>query len=227
MIKIVIALALFVKLAYAQHPDSVGAAILYSSSEYIETSDTVMPIPVVNYTYNNFYIRGLEFGYFYHYFLSFVAKPQMGGHDIQGVHKTANSIDAGVKLSHRVWDTNIELEILHDTLAKHKGWQSSLKLSKVFTKDRYIFIPNISVTYYDSSFSQYYYGVEGSQRFDDYSLGGSYDTSVGFVAIYNFHTNYALTLIANRSFLDSDKYNSPLVDSKTKDFLLLSAVYMF
>lgn len=223
---IILLFFLLFSFAYS-HPNSFGVGIINSPSQYLNQDDKNMIIPILNYKYNKFYIRGLEVGFQANKYLSFITSPKLNKVEFQGIETRKRTIEAGLKLSYPINKYKISFGTLFDTLGIHDGYNSSLKLSYTHIKFPFIFIPNIGIEYQDKNLSNYYYGINLNESFQSYQLSDTINKTFGFVSIYNINKKYALNLIYNYKKLDKKIQNSPIVNKNNKQFTLLSFVYKF
>jgi len=155
---------------------------------------------------------------------SIQAKPRFEGYDdsdsdvFDGMDERKSSLDLGFGIEYARDDWKLELSSLHDALGRSNGSELSAGLSKVFRSGSFFIEPGIGLSYLDSDYVDYYYGVKSSEvtsfrpRYKgndavNKNLGITVTTAAFFDGLARFgfeHTWY-----------DSDISDSPLTDEDT------------
>ncbi len=207
--------------------NSAGLAIVNSSNIYVTKESKTRVFPLVNYTYDSFYIKGLELGYHLNKNFSVLIEPRMVGFDISGIQKRKDSLAAGFKISYPLSDFALNLKILGDVSDVSNGYEVSLKLSKKFINLPFVFIPNIGLEFQDKQFSNYYYGTQANESYGEYNPNSTINKTAGFVSVYNINKKFAISLIYKYVDLDNDIVNSPIIIEKNKQTSILNFMYKF
>ena len=225
--KKILLLTLLISIFLNAKPNSIGVGVLKSSDIYISNDNTSMFLPIINYEKNDFYIRGLEFGYKYNEFLSFLIEPRLNEVKIDGIETRKRTLEAGFKLTYPINKYKVTLKTLVDTLGVHNGYQSKLSLSYSYVKMPFIFIPNIGLEYNDKKISNHYFGVNKNESFDYYNAKSLINKQIGFVSILALTRKLSLNLIYNYKKFDKNILNSPLVVKDNKQVTILNLMYKF
>lgn len=209
------------------HQNSFGVGVVNSTNIYKEQKNKTTPIPILNYTKENFYIKGLELGYRYNHFMALIAQPRMANDTPKETNDRHSTLETGVKITYPIKEYKLTFKTLFDTLGVHNSYNSSLKLSKTYVNLPFIFIPNIGIEYLDQKMSNYYYGVSNSSKYNDYKAKKAFNKTAGFVCVYNINKNYSFNLIYNYTKLDTTIKNSSIVEKNNKQTSIFSVVYKF
>ncbi|MGB5867353.1 MAG: MipA/OmpV family protein [Arcobacteraceae bacterium] len=207
--------------------NSAGLALVNTTNIYATKSDKTVAFPLVNYKYNNFYIKGLEFGYEVNQNLSVLLEPRLIGFDISGIEKRKDSLSSGLKVSYPISDFLLTLKVLADVNNVSNGYETKLKLSKRFIYDSFVVIPHIGLEWQDKKFSNYYYGTKSNESYGEYKVNMTLNKTVGFVSVYNINKKYALSFMYKYIDLDDDIVNSPIIIKNNQQTSILSFMYKF
>lgn len=205
-----------------------GIGLAVKSEIYKDYDQRVTLLPVLGYRGEKLTI----FGPFVRYAMlqsgnvefSIQAKPRFEGYDdsdsdiFEGMDERKSSIDLGFGVEYARDDWKLELSSLHDVLGRSNGSELSAGLSKVFRSGSFFIEPGIGLSYLDSRYVDYYYGVKNSEvtsfrpRYEgddavNKNLGITVTTPAFFDGLARFgfkHTWY-----------DPDISDSPLTDEDT------------
>jgi outer membrane protein len=101
--------------------------------------------------------------------LSIQAKPRLEGYEesdsdvFDGMDDRKPSIDLGLGLEYAKGDWKFELSSLHDVLGRSNGSELSAGLSKIFRHGPFFIEPGFGLSYLDSHYVDYYYGVKDDE----------------------------------------------------------------
>lgn len=163
--------------------------------------------------------------------LSIQAKPRFAGYEesdsdvFDGMDDRKPSIDFGLGVEYAKNDWKLELSGLHDVLSRSNGTELSIGLSKVFRHGPLFIEPGIGLSYLDSRYVDYYYGVRDSE---ETSFRPSYegDDAVNKNLGITFMTPAIFSGLTRLSFeytwYDSKISDSPLTDEDTSLSLFLT-----
>ena len=156
--------------------------------------------------------------------ISIRAKPRFDGYEesdgdiFEGMDDRKPSIDLGLGVEYARNDWKLDLSSLHDVLSRSNGRELSAGLSKVFRHGPLFIEPGIGLSYLDSRFVDYYYGVRDSE---ETSFRPSYegDNAVNKNLGITFMTPALLSGLTRISieytWYDSAISDSPLTDEDT------------
>jgi outer membrane protein len=133
------------------------------------------------------------------------------------------SLDFGLGMNYKKDSWKFEVSSSHDVLDRSNGAELSTKIGKTFRIGPVAIEPVIGLSYQDSKFVDYYYGVEASEanssrpEYDgdaaiNRTLGVTFSTAV-------FLGGFTRITIENE-WLDSSLTDSPLTDTDTSLKLL-------
>jgi len=205
-----------------------GIGLAVKSEIYKDYDKRVILLPVLGYRGEKLNI----FGPFVSYEIvqsgdvafSIRAKPRFEGYDesdgdiFDGMDDRKSSLDLGIGVEYAKDDWKLELSSLHDVLDRSNGSELSAGLSKVFRAGPFFIEPGIGLSYVDSRYVDYYYGVKNSEvtsfrpRYEgddavNKNLGITFTRPAFFDGLIRFgfeHTWY-----------DSEISDSPLTDEDT------------
>lgn len=218
----------------------IGAIISESKYEGIDKETTV--IPLIKYNTNDFYIRGIEFGYKQidtdTFKLNYILAPRLENLDssdssyLTGMEDRDMTIETGVVLVYKpIPFLSLSTKAKVDILGVHKGYDIGFRVGTFLPLHKSFFIaPSYSKVYLNSNLANYYYGVKNSEATSTRSAYSIGDTTID---IYGINFIYKLTDTINTNFMISQtKLSQKMKDSpiiKDKDFntLILGVSYTF
>jgi outer membrane protein len=223
---------LFPLAAWAQPPQEgdfsfdLGVGVIVNEEAYRDVDTEVRPIPLVDLRYKRFYIRGINFGYLLftgdRNQLAVTLRPQftdleeedspffegMEDRELAAMLGFDWDIDLGNRFS-------LELNLEGDVTGRNEGSVASLNLSRVFIhKRKTIIIPEISLSYADESFNDYYYGVRLTEALPErpfYEADGGLNYEASIVFRHSFTPKVTFLTIVSAEFLADEITDSPLV----------------
>ncbi len=226
----------------AQEHNSIGVALAYNQNIYNGVGNRVMPFPLLNVTYDNFFIKGTTAGYNVYQdeslTFSFVVQPQFGGYtsdssnDLEGMDDTYYLINMGVQAQYRLMPFIFTVSGLHDVTGRTNGDTASAKIAVVIPLDdrRFALIPSISATWQDSNITNYYYGVSSSEATStrpEYEPDSAINLGYGLIMKYKIAENWAATLGYILTQYDDNVADSPIVSQKYASTVLAGVSYIF
>lgn len=227
MIKVFIFLVIFLA-SLKGHQNSIGVGTIYSQSPYIESNNRYLTVPIINWSFDKLYLRGIEIGYQFCRPFTILIQPRLNSYEISGMVDKDFSVDWGFRTGYRTKDAFMfELKYLSDLLSVHNGYEISLKFSKTFINYPMIFIPYFGVELLSENLSNYYYGVSREEERKTFFLTENFNYFLGFVSVYNFNDNYAVSLIHKSTFLSKQITNSPIIERGYKGSYIFSLVRKF
>ena len=132
------------------------------------------------------------------------------------------------------WKTryaNFVGEAVKEVSGESDGAYGSLGAYWTFDQgERAQWVPKIAVEYYDSKYSEYYFGVprvESSAARPAYTPGSAINIDVGVDYIFRFNSNHRIISSAKYRRYGSDIKDSPLVESSGSARFVFSYLYMF
>lgn len=218
------------------HNTLIGAGAFMLSSIYKDVDNTVLPIPIIVWRNDYFFVKGAKAGVILHETdesrVNVYTAPRFMGYDdedsttLSGMSERDMSMDIGIEAAWAVADlegVTLTAGFAGDMLSEHEGYESKLTLSKKFEKDIYVLIPSIGLKWQSEDMTNYYYGVSSSEATATRSEYNAEDT-VNYFIDCNFNLglsqDWILVTVFNAEFIGNNISNSPIVD----DDVILSGV---
>lgn len=153
-----------------------------------------------------------------------------GGEALGGIEERSQTLDAGLALRWQRRGHELSLEWLADLLDKHGGHQLDATYRRTYRRGRWQVSPFIGVSVLDSELTQYYFGVDESERSSArpaYSPGRAANLRYGVNASYDLGDGFRLYANVGVSELDRSLFESPLVEKTLWPTLLFGSSYFF
>lgn len=233
---------------YNDYSLSAGLGVLTTRSVY-KTRDKyeVLPLIPVNFRYNDFYIDAMEPELGYHLFsedgmtLSLIGKFHLG-YDSDDLKKEYRAMDdrdfdfhIGLRSSYTYDNFEFTSFITQDVSGESDGKTLGMegKVNFHLIPDKLTFTPAVGMTYMDSSFVDYFYGIKGSEADKINSVKGEYRGAGSVVyhlkgnLAYTYDENLTFAWINGVNFYDSKIERSPIVDKDWGYYTGGTFVYKF
>lgn len=207
----------------------VGGAIGYSQYVYKDYDNLVLPIPMVSYESDNFYVRGISAGYYvlksqqHTLALDITYSPRQFDPDdtdnrqMKFLNRRHSTVMAGVRYRFSSEMGQVNAAVHMDALDESDGgitadvnygypfkWNQALTLT-----------PSAGVEWQNDKFNNYYYGV--SQREAAASGLNAFDSDSGFLPYVSLTANYRMSpelttsLALRYTWEPSEVSDSPMV----------------
>ncbi|WP_428737117.1 MipA/OmpV family protein [Sulfurimonas sp.] len=225
---------------------SIGFGPYIQSQPYTNTSDIILPSPVVFFDNSLFYVRWSRLGV---YFLgdkqddfawgfSLTAQPRTLGYKssdskyLAGMDERKSSLEGGLAFSAKYKDIYFENMLLNDLLGYHKGWLNRTEVGTKYSVGKVNFYPSVVMLYTSDKFMNYYYGVKADEvnltlNRPAYTAKSGFEfgvqTYIGFPLTNSFSALFNLRY----DILPSSAKNSPLVENNYIYSGLASILYNF
>ncbi|UAA38416.1 MipA/OmpV family protein [Paraneptunicella aestuarii] len=85
---------------------------------------------------------------------------QKDTHILDGIKNRNPSLEAGIEMSYRFDEVNLNIRMLHDILSEHNGSLLSVNVSKAFYTKTMMILPTIGLSYLSENAVDYYYGID-------------------------------------------------------------------
>ncbi|TCI02669.1 MipA/OmpV family protein [Corallincola luteus] len=222
---------------------SIGAGFVLQNSAYADYDDDNRVIPLVKFENEHFFVDKDGAGYKLFENQQHRVGIAIGIGKEEWDPKNTNrfrtldtrhrSIDAGV--SYRFQDRiygQFSAKLSTDISDDHNGIRADLGYGYPYpVTPELMLIPNIHLSYMDSDYANYYYGVseEESARsgVSAYDTGSALKYGVGLAAAYRITEEWSVSAGANYSWLDSELEDSPLVDDDAESSVFMGVSYKF
>lgn len=213
-----------------------GEQSIYSGKEY-----KTLPTPTGNYSYGRFYVSfenglGIQLGSFANiqYSLSLNYMPYAYQRndikELNDMDELDNSINYNLTAATNFKRHILNLNVSKDEVLDKGGISTELTYSYLFTKSRWVFIPNTSITYQDKYLTRYLYGVKQHESTSGrvyYQPDYSINYTAGLYIEYITTKKYSIIGNVNYSKFGTEITNSPIVDRKSTSNIFIGFNYNF
>lgn len=222
--------------------NSVGVGISYGQNIYTGVDNTIQLFPLLNLSYEEWFIRGFTGGYKAYedpnVSFAFILQPTFGGYDsddssaLAGMDDTSYLLNTGVQVQYRLMPFSLTVAALHDVTGRTKGNSASAKLAAMVPLDdqRFMLIPSIATVWQSSNITGYYYGVsnhEATVNRPKYDPASAWNMEYGLAFKYRMSEHVGLTTSYVLTKYARDISDSPIVSRSTSSAMLASISYIF
>lgn len=212
----------------------LGLGTVLSPSIYAGEDLRVLPLPLVTYEGERFFLRGISGGVhllkrdsftvdgILSYRTDGIDRDDFGVSELaeRGINRALlsdrdNGIDLGFLANWRGEMGQLDLGIKTDVSSASKGHEAILKYGYPFQWGRTSLVPNAGVSFMSKQLSNYYYGTlpeEVARGVINYKPGSTTIPSLGLSVIRPLDTNWVVIGNATYKFLPNKITNSPLVE---------------
>lgn len=216
----------------------LGVATLFSDSPYAGEGTRVIPIPLVTYTGERFYFRGITAGWtilgLEGFELSAIAKLRMDGFKIDDLGRSElarngldyrlledrdDGLDAGLGMKWSGAAGELELELLTDVTDTSGGQELSIQYGYPFELGQATVTPNVGVTWFSEDMASYYYGTldkEVARGVVDYKLDALAIPHIGLSFFRPLGEKWSVIGNAKYSRLPDEIEKSPFIEPDTR-----------
>ncbi|PKH27041.1 MltA-interacting protein MipA [Enterobacterales bacterium CwR94] len=224
-------------------PWSVGASLIYSESPYRGGQDRYLPIPVINYEGEDFWLRSLQAGYYLwktdqdQLSLTLLGSPQqydpkdndLG--DMKALDKRRMTLMGGLTYRHSAdWGT-VRTTLVGDVLNNSNGILWDLTYLYRVQLGKLGLTPGIGALWNSSNQNRYYFGVSGNESartgIDRYQPDDSWTPYVELTADYQFNAQWRGFVSGRYTRLPDEIKDSPMVDKNSQTLLWTGISYSF
>lgn len=227
--------------ANEQDKSGIGIGGIISESKYKGIDKETTVIPLIKYNANNFYIKGIEFGYkeidTESFKLNYILAPKLSHYDsgdspyLEGMDDREMTVEAGVSLVYKLPLISLGTKIKFDTLGVHKGYDIGFRIGSFLPLSKIFFIsPSYSKVYLSSNLANYYYGVKSSEETstrEAYNVGKTTMNIYGITFIYKLTKDINTNLTITQTKLSDDIKDSPIIKDKDFNTLIMGVSYTF
>lgn len=208
---------------------SAGLAAVASPSPYAGVDEPpITVVPVVNLSFDRFYLRGLEAGYRVTdteaLSVSAVVQPRLQSFTaddssaLDGMAGRRRTAEAGLrgKLKQGRWE--VGLRAVTDLLGRHDGQVVTADTSFRWGGPLLTVNPSAGIQWQSRDFVDYYYGVRSDETRGDrpaYTGRAAANPFVGASARVRLGKRWGLFALVRHYWLDGAVTDSPIVDSRT------------
>jgi outer membrane protein len=219
---------------------SLGTGVVFSTTPYQGASTTTLPIPLLMFSGEQFFIRGTGAGmHIYqnkHLSIDLLGKYRFEAYEagdsaeLIGIQDRKGTVEAGVKASLRLAPVTLSAQVLTDVLDEHGGQEIELRVTKPFQWQMMFLAPYLGISLLSDDFSTYYYGVDSSEAIagrSAYDLGWTVNWQAGLRLRVGLGQNIMLNSAVGLELFDQEIADSPIVDQDTRFFGMLGIAYRF
>jgi outer membrane protein len=205
-----------------------GFGVAASQDVYTDFDNRIVPIPIIGYTGEKLRVYGPFIGYELFREKGFTLDAQLvpifAGYEeddsavFTGMEDRDFSYAAGVGLNYNTGSWVYSLSTNADILGKFDGYQTSARIGKQFRVDNFMIEPSVGVTYQDSNYVDYYYGVrpEETTTFRGaYNGDSALNTEIRVAVSTRQFLGGMTRLEVGATFFDDSISDSPLTDDDT------------
>lgn len=229
-----------------QNRFGVGLGLGVSSKIYKTEDTNVMPLPMLDIRYGNFYAEGLTLGYNAYkndilamsIFLDPLAGFPIDGGDMKRGYRDIEDRETqamiGLKADFKIdrWGGKGAVSFK----AGEHGSQAKASIYRVFPLERFTLIPSLYMTYYTADFTDYYFGISKGEtlrpgnnalRNKSYDAEGAFSVGMRVTGNYALNENLSLLIFLGVERLSDEINDSPLVENSTIYMAGAGAKYFF
>ena len=209
---------------------SVGLGGFWQSSPYKGHDDTFLPVPLVHYEGERFYVRGLDAG---------VHLWKNENHEISfGIAYASLAFDSGKtddrrleRLNDRYSTLNAYLQyglktdygragvrVLRDVIGNSDAFSAEAYYKYPFMLGPVYLSPGAGIRWESKEQLDYYYGISSRESrksgLDAYTPSGGVSPFLSLEAVWRFAENWSLMASGRVAFLSKEITDSPMVDDK-------------
>ena len=149
---------------------------------------------------------------------------------LAGLHDRNQTVDGGLSASlNGDWGT-FSTTWVNDILGNHNGYEWDFTYRYSWSPGRWFFSPFVSYVYQDSDLTDYYYGVDSDEALPGrpfYQPGSATFWRAGINASYRATSRLLLFSNIASQHVDSEIFNSPLVDEAQLSAATVGFAYLF
>lgn len=227
----------------AEHPLTLGISGLYVQSPYQGGDSRVYPLPLVNYQGDNFFINGLQGGYYlwkgsedqFSVILTTSGQEfdpsRSDDPAVKQMDKRHLTLMAGGMWQHQadwgVFKTSLVGDVLNQSngFIWNSNWHYPLMLGKVAVN------PGLGLSWNSAHQTDYYYGISGQESarsgLAEYRASDSWLPYAEVSAVYPLSERWRLAAGARYQWFSSEVKDSPLVARSGQTMLWTGVSYTF
>lgn len=219
---------------------TLGLGAAFSGNPYRGADNEFIPLPLLTYEGERFFVRGLNVGY--HLFnqndltLSLLGRYRMAGYDsgdsafLQGMADRDGTLEAGLQASLTTSIGQFRATVLSDVLDEHRGQEGKLTFSKSFPMRNLFVSPSVSVIWQSGQLVDYYYGVRVTEAMivrPAYQGDSSILIQFGLMANYMFNKHWSMSGRIAVTRLPDEISDSPIVEDDLVPSAFIGVGYRF
>lgn len=221
---------------------SLGLGVISSPRPYVGVDNKITPIPLIELTYKDWYVQGIQAGYHFINTDKFTLDARIGfvfagldpddSPELEGMNKKDSSVEAGFVFVWKPGKYRLSTSIYTDVLGVSNGQQAATDFSRMWIFNRFIWgiQPSVGIVWQSSNMVDYYSGVTpeearpGRPVFIGHSAVNFRASLLGF---FHFSRRIRLTALVRVQRLDDEISESPIIDESRGVFALVGVTYRF
>ncbi len=223
-----------------QQTFTLGLGAAFSSNPYRGADSEIIPLPLLTYERERFFVRGTNVGY--HLYkqkdltLSLLGSYRMAGYDsgdsafLQGMADRDGTLEAGLQASLETSLGQFRATLLSDVLDEHNGHEAKLTFSKRFPLQNFFVSPSVSVIWQSGQLADYYYGVRATEATiarPAYQVDSSILMQLGLMMNYLFNERWSISGRIAVTRLADEISDSPIVEDDQVTSAFIGVGYRF
>ena len=219
---------------------SLGTGAVFSTSPYQGADDKVIPVPLIMFSGEQFFIRGTGAGLHVYqderFSLDLLGKYRFAAYEagdstyLSGMQDRDGTVEAGMAVDWRFEQVSLSCRVLTDLLNEHSGQEFDLRIKKAFRWRMLFFAPYLGVSLLSEDFSSYYYGVDAAEAEagrPEYQLGWTANWQAGLSVRIGLSRNIMVNTLFGLEFLDQDIADSSIIEQENRFFSMIGLAYGF
>lgn len=220
---------------------SAGVGCYFSSEPYRGYDYRILPLPIVSYFGERFFVVGPRAGYKVirgdGYTVSLSAGYDFSGYEendsdvFEGMGDRDGTVMAGalvaVDLPQRL---DLEAGIQGDVLGRHDGQSAHVRVQRTFRREKFSVAPGLGIVVQSHRMADYYYGVPAQDAREGrpaYEVDTAANVRLGVRLTYAFNPHIQLAASPGIEWLDEEIRRSPLIDQNVLFSGFLAITYGF
>jgi len=217
----------------------VGAAVKWDTEVYRGAGNDVMALPYLYLKHGAWELDRTALKYYLIEIDKLKLAPilsfELDGYDaddssfLAGMENRDFSLGLGIAAEYDWSFLDIKASVRRDVLNNSDGLIAELSVGTDFIETpSYAVGLELGLSYYDSHYSDYYYGVlatEATAGRPAYEVDSTLNPSVQLGGFYRLNQNWAITGIAKHTFFDSNIKDSPIIDANGETTFILGVAY--
>lgn len=224
---------------------SLGIAGMFSTSPYKSYDNTILPLPMVSYEGERFFLKGLEAGMYLwkndkhevsigaQYFGMSFKPGDTDNVQLKQLDKRSSTLMAKASYAYSLpYGMQVGASVSQDVLGKHKGFIGELSFrAPLLVKERFMVFSEIGVQWSSQKVNDYYYGISSKEAtrsgLPQYKAKSGHTPVAGIQAMYNFNDRWSAMVGAQVEFLNSKVKNSPMVGKSVTTSIMAGVQFSF
>lgn len=230
---------------YEQKKWSLGIAGIFSTSPYKSSKNTILPLPMVSYEDDRFFLKGLEAGMYLwkndnhelsigvQYFGMSFKPGDTDDAQLKQLDKRNSTLMAKASYAYSLpLGMQVGASVSQDVFGQHKGFIGELSFrAPLLMKNNFMVFSKVGVQWSSQRVNDYYYGISSKEAarsgLPQYKAKSGFTPVAGIQAMYNFNDRWSAMVGAQVEFLNSKVKNSPMVGKSVTTSIMAGVQFSF